>query len=300
MKSALFRTSEFEWRLLCASHNSIKRCCCCCGSVLNNEDDIKLVSIKKCIGGSVMIPQDVCSMGTLRKVWHNRSGAHLLTGITLAHTASTDVFVRSLKRSRPRPLTIREDPNYRLWRLIHLRQHRVSLFHPLMGFLGQTQHILSVSVGFLPEFSSAHFTGYYSYHSLFLFKCMRAPSCKRTAFVLFYFIYLFIEKVKSPLINMSTDVHHVNMADLATPANSVLYFGIFCLLFFCKLPLCLCPSSACSHRHFVALLRSSAENMSFWRLLPKGCLPGCLFAPNGHVSAEMQRFFPSYSRVAFQ
>lgn len=182
-----------------------------------------------------MIPQDVCSTGTLRKVWHKGNGAHLLkyscvTGITLAHTASTDVFVRSLKRSRPRPLTIRDDANYRLWKLIHLRQHWASLFHHLMVFLGQTQHILSVSVGFLPEFSSAHFTGYYSYHSLILFKCVCASSCKRTAFVLFYFIYLFIQKVKNILINMSTDVHHVNMADLATPANSAWYFVIFCLL----------------------------------------------------------------------
>lgn len=99
-----------------------------------------------------------------------------------------------------------------------------------MVFLGQTQHILSVSVGFLPEFSSAHFTGYYSYHSLFLFKCVCAPSCKKTAFVLFYFIYLFIQKLKSTL-NMSTDVHHVNMADFATPANSASYFGIFHLFF---------------------------------------------------------------------
>lgn len=38
---------------------------------------------------------------------------------------------------------------------------------------------------------------------------------------------------------MSTDVHHVNMADLATPANSVLYFGIFCLLYFANY-LCVC------------------------------------------------------------
>lgn len=137
------------------------------------------------------------------------------------------------------------------------------------------------------------------YHTLFLFKCVCAPSCKRTAFVPFY-LFTGIQKVKSTLINMSTDVHHVNMADLATPADSALYFGIFCLLFFCKLPLCLCPSSVFTHRHFVALLRSSAENMSFWRLLPKGCLPGCLFPPNGPISAEMHRFFPSCSRVAFR
>lgn len=119
-----------------------------------------------------------------------------------------------------------------------------------MVFLGQTLHILSVSVGFLPEFSSAHFTGYYSYHSLFLFKCVCAPLCKRTAFVPFYFIYLFIQKVKSTWINMSTDVHHVNMADLATPANLALYVGIFW-------------SSVFTHRHFVALLRSSAEKKRF-------------------------------------
>lgn len=154
--------------------------------------------------------------------------ASRVTGITLAHT---DVFVRSLKRLRPRPLSIREDLNYRLWRLIHLRQHRVSLLHSPMVFVGQTQHTLSVSVGFFPEFSSANFTGYYSYHSLFLFKCVCVPSHKRTAFVPFYHIYLTIQKVKSTLINMSTCVHHVNMADLAIPANSTLHFGIFSLLF---------------------------------------------------------------------
>lgn len=178
-----------------------------------------------------------------------------VTGITLAHTPSTDVFVWSLKRSRPQPLTVREAVNYRLWRLIHLRQHRVSLFHPLMVFLGQ-KHILSVSVAFLPEFSSAHFTGYYSYHSLFLFKCVCAPSCKRAPFVPFYFIYLFIQRVKSTLINMSTDVHNINMADLATPANSALCFGIFLSLFFLQITFVfvsifsIYSQAFCRHTHF--------------------------------------------------
>lgn len=141
MKSALFHAWAFDWRLLCASCNSIARCCRGCSAVLNRKDNIALVEWSGLIFAQ-RFPSERCST--------EKMGEGLIKfAPTVVHMNQPDipssgVFVRSLERSRLRLISIRARRVIYKSRkgLNYLRHHRISLFS--LFSLGRTEYIFAL------------------------------------------------------------------------------------------------------------------------------------------------------------
>lgn len=120
-----------------------------------------------------------------------KMGAHLIkfshiTGpINQPRIPSSGVFVRSLKRSRLRLISIRASCVItRLWRVNQLRQHQMSVI-----FLTNRTDFYTISSVSLPELCSLYFRGYHSYHilNMYVHACRKILLCSLFAFHLFFF-----------------------------------------------------------------------------------------------------------------